>query len=375
VVLVWVVSAAYAAPRLFFARVTSQALRHSTERDSFCHLDTRRFDPDAFDTANLVLLYVAPLLAMAAMYSRMCVELWRSGRRVPVGAVHAGRSVPSSASTAAPDMPSLVEADPTTTTTTSMLLLVSESGYDGHPSLQSRISCGDSRSLHACDSLPCPAPQLRRLGSLKPSCRGARPCINPQPRKNQGRSWSKFCRIRRSTPTSVSASVTVEPHRRTETEPGPLAARRRVILMLMLVVLSFLLCNLPYHARKMWQARLRSQPSQAINMSFYSKLFTPATFLVMYLNSALNPVLYVTMSRSFRRAMFRRLRLCSRGMTKPCMKCCKTETNSYPSPLIGRHASMRLAASTSSTRGCSVILPPSANGQHNGALNQPETGV
>ena len=86
-IVVWVVSAAYAAPRLFFARVTSQALRHSTERDTFCHLDTRRYDPDAFDTANLILLYAAPLIAMAAMYSRMCVELWRSGRRVPAGAV------------------------------------------------------------------------------------------------------------------------------------------------------------------------------------------------------------------------------------------------------------------------------------------------
>jgi len=61
--------------------------------------------------------------------------------------------------------------------------------------------------------------------------------------------------------------------------------------MLILVVLSFLLCNLPYHARKMWQVRLLS----AENMVYY-QLFTPLTFLIMYFNSALNPILYVTMS-------------------------------------------------------------------------------
>ncbi|KAF4532373.1 hypothetical protein B566_EDAN003677 [Ephemera danica] len=239
VVLVWVVSAAYAAPRLFFARVTSQALRHSTERDTFCHLDTRRYDPDAFDTANLILLYAAPLIAMAAMYSRMCVELWRSGRRVPAGAAE---------------------------------------------------------------------------------------------------------------------------------QPGPLAARRRVVLMLMLVVLSFLLCNLPYHARKMWQARLRSQPHlHTPSNSIYSKLFTPATFLVMYLNSALNPVLYVTMSRSFRRAVMRRLRLCTRSTFAPCLRCFR-ERQKPASPLIGR-----LGASESSTRNCSAVLHP-LNG-HNMGPSLPETVV
>lgn len=82
------------------------------------------------------------------------------------------------------------------------------------------------------------------------------------------------------------------PQRGAEVEvQGPLVARRRVVYMLILVVLSFLLCNLPYHARKMWQVRLLS----AENMVYY-QLFTPLTFLIMYFNSALNPILYVTMS-------------------------------------------------------------------------------
>jgi hypothetical protein len=153
-----------------------------------------------------------------------------------------------------------------------------------------------------------------------------------------------------------------------------------VVLMLMLVVLSFLLCNLPYHARKMWQARLRSQPYQAASMSFYSKLFTPATFLVMYLNSALNPVLYVTMSRSFRRAMFRRLRLCSRGITTPlrmCSSCCRKQPKPLPSPLIGRAPSMRHGGFSArpTTRASTLMLQSNAKAQQNGAAGEPVTGV
>lgn len=104
IILVWLTSAVYASPRLFFARVTSQELRND-EQDTFCHLDTTRYNPEIFDTANLILLYIIPLLVMGGMYSRMCVELWQSGRQIP-GAVHAGR-VPCNPSTApVPDAPS-----------------------------------------------------------------------------------------------------------------------------------------------------------------------------------------------------------------------------------------------------------------------------
>ncbi|KAF4532372.1 hypothetical protein B566_EDAN003676 [Ephemera danica] len=368
VIVVWVVSAAYAAPRLFFARVTSQALRHSTERDTFCHLDTRRYDPDAFDTANLVLLYAIPLLAMAAMYSRMCVELWRSGRRVPAGAVHAGRTLTACTSN---NLPAAVEVGPDESppgnTTTSLLHLVSE-GSEAPPQLPRNAD--DANSYQSVTSVQSPTPPLRRIASMPTQPRrikdsGARTCTtSPHLNKDERRSEHRVsCRERQ--PTCPCCTVTQPPptptfprlvsfhpeavnstsssRRRVEAEqPGPLAARRRVVLMLMLVVLSFLLCNLPYHARKMWQARLRSQPHlNTPSTSIYSKLFTPATFLVMYLNSALNPVLYVTMSRSFRRAMARRLCLCSRGITRPiraCFSCCLPARKPMPSPLIGRNS-------------------------------------
>lgn len=78
-----------------------------------------------------------------------------------------------------------------------------------------------------------------------------------------------------------------------------LRARRGVIRMLIVVVLTFALCNLPYHARKMWQY----WSSDYDGGSDFSSLFTPVTFLIMYFNSGINPILYAFMSRNFRKGM------------------------------------------------------------------------
>lgn len=76
--------------------------------------------------------------------------------------------------------------------------------------------------------------------------------------------------------------------------------------MLIVVVLTFALCNLPYHARKMWQYWSADYDGS----SAFSSLFTPLTFLVSYFNSGINPLLYAFMSRNFRKGM-RELLCCS----------------------------------------------------------------
>lgn len=78
-----------------------------------------------------------------------------------------------------------------------------------------------------------------------------------------------------------------------------LRARRGVIRMLIVVVLTFALCNLPYHARKMWQY----WSSDYDGGSDFSSVFTPVTFLITYFNSGINPILYAFMSRNFRKGM------------------------------------------------------------------------
>ncbi|XP_034234246.1 trissin receptor-like [Thrips palmi] len=92
-----------------------------------------------------------------------------------------------------------------------------------------------------------------------------------------------------------------------------LKARRGVVRMLIVVVLTFAICNLPYHARKMWQYWSASYEGD----SSFSSLFTPATFLLTYFNSGINPLLYAFLSRNFRKGM-RELLLCpSREKGRP----------------------------------------------------------
>ncbi|XP_049964381.1 trissin receptor-like [Schistocerca serialis cubense] len=77
-----------------------------------------------------------------------------------------------------------------------------------------------------------------------------------------------------------------------------LRARRGVVRMLIAVVVTFAACNLPLHARKMWQL---SASSSYDGQSAFSAVFTPLTFLATYLNAAIDPLLYAFMSRNFRR--------------------------------------------------------------------------
>lgn len=84
-----------------------------------------------------------------------------------------------------------------------------------------------------------------------------------------------------------------------------LKSRRRVIRMLVVIVFVFALCNFPFHARKIWQYWGKSYTGG----STFSNLFTPITFLIMYMNSAINPILYAFMSKKFRLS-FRDLLTC-----------------------------------------------------------------
>ncbi|XP_045511384.1 trissin receptor-like [Colias croceus] len=85
-----------------------------------------------------------------------------------------------------------------------------------------------------------------------------------------------------------------------------LRARRGVVRMLIVVVLTFAICNLPFHARKMWQYWSTGYEGT----SDFSALLTPLTFLITYFNSGINPLLYAFLSKNFRKGM-RELLFCN----------------------------------------------------------------
>ena len=76
-----------------------------------------------------------------------------------------------------------------------------------------------------------------------------------------------------------------------------LLARRRVIRLLIVVIVSFATCVLPYHIRVLWQTWDQPDPS------FWRVLISPITFVFYYLNSGLNPLFYAFLSDRFRECL------------------------------------------------------------------------
>ena len=72
-----------------------------------------------------------------------------------------------------------------------------------------------------------------------------------------------------------------------------LLARRRVIRLLIAIVVTFAVCVLPHHIRLMYQTFWRTSYA----------LLPPITLLILFTNSALNPILYAFLSGNFRKSL------------------------------------------------------------------------
>lgn len=121
-----------------------------------------------------------------------------------------------------------------------------------------------------------------------------------------------------------------------------LRARRGVVRMLIVVVLTFAICNLPFHARKMWQY----WSSGYQGTSDFSTLLTPLTFLITYFNSGVNPLLYAFLSKNFRKGM-RELLFCNFHGKK------KSENLILLNPVAG--IGLRRSSTRSTRANCSTI--------------------
>lgn len=149
--------------------------------------------------------------------------------------------------------------------------------------------------------------------------------------------------ILRSKPSSGGGSSVITESYYSCSTQNVLRARRGVIRMLIVVVLTFALCNLPYHARKMWQYWSTDYDGG----STFSSLFTPLTFLVSYFNSGINPLLYAFMSRNFRKGMRELL-------------CCSLRGGGRGRGIRRHHTSsfMRRSSTRSTTKALSVTANP-----------------
>lgn len=101
--------------------------------------------------------------------------------------------------------------------------------------------------------------------------------------------------------------------------------RKQVVLMLGTVVLCFFLCLLPFRALTLWI--IIAPPKMIVSLGiegYYSLLYICRVML--YLNSAINPILYNLMSTKFREAF---LKLCGLGLTRRKKKKTSERTGTY----------------------------------------------
>lgn len=111
----------------------------------------------------------------------------------------------------------------------------------------------------------------------------------PVPRGRHSRSYS---------PPDHGGSVNGR-HDRTNSSNAVLRSRRKVIRLLVIVLLCFAVCNLPFHARKLYQNWGASYDGTRLPYV----VLTMSTHLILYLNSGINPFLYALFSNNFRRGM------------------------------------------------------------------------
>ncbi|KAK3083555.1 hypothetical protein FSP39_025352 [Pinctada imbricata] len=87
-----------------------------------------------------------------------------------------------------------------------------------------------------------------------------------------------------------------------ERQINTLRSRRKVVVMLLLVVICFFVCLLPQRIVGIWFVFAEQEDILRLGLEGYLNLLT-AIRMLMYLNSALNPVIYNSMSTKVRRVM------------------------------------------------------------------------
>uniref|UniRef100_A0A336MFZ5 CSON011805 protein n=1 Tax=Culicoides sonorensis TaxID=179676 RepID=A0A336MFZ5_CULSO len=190
IIVVWITSGVYSIPKFIFVRTITNELGNG-QTETICIAHRKAFNAELFDLINFALLYILPLLVMTILYSRIGIALWKSSRGLE-------RHIAMQ------------------NTTTSHL--TSGNGL---------LSRANSRHENK-----------RTLGTTESQVSVESEKIVVSTWRNQ----SFHQRHHGTQLTQVSHSAS-----------NVLRARRGVIRMLLVVLLTFALCNLPFHARKMWQ--------------------------------------------------------------------------------------------------------------------------
>ncbi|XP_016964355.1 trissin receptor isoform X2 [Drosophila biarmipes] len=326
IVTVWITSAVYSTPKFVFSKTIKNIHTQDGQEEEICVLDREMFNSKLLDMINFVLLYVMPLLVMTVLYSKIAIALWRSSRGLtPHVAQHHPHQQPQQAACQEGGMG----------------MGMHNSMYQHHPHHHHQMHHQLPPAASAATSAGSAAQKGVAVGGAPgSSLASAGSSTTSLSRKQSSKYEKRGVSITESQVSLEADRPIVSACRKTSfyhhshahhqrsggasgggglggggaggathmshSSSNVLRARRGVVRMLIIFVLTFALCNLPYHARKMWQYWSRSYRGD----SNFNALLTPLTFLVTYFNSGVNPLLYAFLSRNFRKGM-KELLLCS----------------------------------------------------------------
>lgn len=240
--LVWAGSGVYCCPRLLYFRAGSHELPGAQYTEVICLADRELYDSRTFDTINFVLLYVMPLSVMSLLYWRIGRYLWVNGRQIEEARRNA---------TQGPPLGTLPSESPCCSSAMKENTIKNQQPRSREDGQIPQSGACSSSSFGCCSSIA-----LRRRWRQP----GDTIAMGPYHSERLIRTW------------------------------------RKVVKLLVAVVLCFAICNLPFHLRKMltyYHPAYKPTTNAAL-------MFTPLSNLLMYLNSALNPIVYSFMSHNFR---------------------------------------------------------------------------
>ncbi|KQS70193.1 trissin receptor isoform X1 [Drosophila erecta] len=344
IVTVWITSAVYSTPKFVFSKTIKNIHTQDGQEEEICVLDREMFNSKLLDMINFVLLYVMPLLVMTVLYSKIAIALWRSSRGLTPHVMQHQQHQQQQQQQ--PQQPSCQDmgmgmhnsmyhhhqhphqhhhhhhhqhhqlASAASSAGSVPLAGVGLGGGGGGgggpgPSLASGGSSTTSLSRKQSSKYEKRGVSITesQLDNCKVSLEADRPIVSAC--RKTSFYHHGHAHHQRSGNASAGGLVAggggvAGATHMSHSSSNVLRARRGVVRMLIIFVLTFALCNLPYHARKMWQYWSRSYRGD----SNFNALLTPLTFLVTYFNSGVNPLLYAFLSRNFRKGM-KELLLCS----------------------------------------------------------------
>lgn len=298
--LIWIISFLYNIPYLIIFDLYSY-----TYDTYYCFYNFTTVDMRALTTVNFVVWYVVPLFVMILIYVRIGIVLWRTGSSKPF----------QERRNQEPQDESYCTSSSSNASERHRQIRMHEYGKKKKVSFEKpgnrkrnqdqedntpdiclcveKNSCEYTNSRHG-------GPRSQDMDMKDGRHIRKRDDINHYQTRSPNEAYSFSLRFRFYFNNNQAARVRTSKAVRN---------RRKVIRLLVAVVVSFALFVLPHHIRlllKHWKLL----PSSNVT------ILSPISFLILYLNSALNPILYALFSANFRKS-FKEVLPCKKRRRQP----------------------------------------------------------